>query len=82
MRSEGSAIAHPSPKVDRRKMARGRQRSDADDERDRTPRACTPARGRPRRGQKRPFHILNEGHSEVFMILIQAVLERRPAGKP
>ncbi|MCK1309542.1 hypothetical protein [Bradyrhizobium sp. 45] len=33
---------------------------------------------RPRRGQKRPFQILSEGHSAVFMILRQALLERRP----
>lgn len=33
---------------------------------------------RPRRGQKWPFQILSEDHSEVFMILRQALLERRP----
>lgn len=33
---------------------------------------------RARRGHKRPFQILSEGHSEVFMALRQALLERRP----
>ncbi|MCK1361240.1 PIN domain-containing protein [Bradyrhizobium sp. 199] len=33
---------------------------------------------RPRRGHKRPFQILSDGHSEVFMTLRQALLERRP----
>ncbi|MGY4325628.1 hypothetical protein ACVWWG_000042 [Bradyrhizobium sp. LB7.2] len=31
-----------------------------------------------RRGHKRPFQILSEGHSEVFIALRQARLERRP----
>jgi uncharacterized protein len=31
-----------------------------------------------RRGRKRPFQILSEGHSQVFMALRQAILERRP----
>lgn len=33
---------------------------------------------RPRGRRKRPFEILSEGHSEVFMALRQALLERRP----
>ncbi|OSJ19526.1 hypothetical protein BST63_02220 [Bradyrhizobium canariense] len=33
---------------------------------------------RPRRGRKRPFQILSEGYSQVFMALRQAILERRP----
>ncbi|MCK1420274.1 type II toxin-antitoxin system VapC family toxin [Bradyrhizobium sp. 182] len=33
---------------------------------------------RPRRGRKRPFQILSEGHSEVFTALREALLERRP----
>jgi predicted nucleic acid-binding protein len=33
---------------------------------------------RPRRGRKRPFQILSEGHSQVFMVLRQAILQRRP----
>lgn len=33
---------------------------------------------RPRRGRKRPHGILSEGHSQVFMALRQAILERRP----
>jgi hypothetical protein len=32
---------------------------------------------RPRRGRKRPFQIHSEGHSEVYMALRQALLERR-----
>jgi predicted nucleic acid-binding protein len=33
---------------------------------------------RPRRGRKRPFQVLSEGHSEVFTALREALLERRP----
>lgn len=33
---------------------------------------------RPRSGRRRPFEILSEGHSEVFLALRQAILERRP----
>ncbi|MCK1618231.1 PIN domain-containing protein [Bradyrhizobium sp. 159] len=33
---------------------------------------------RPHRGRKRPFQILSDGHSEVFVALREALLERRP----
>lgn len=33
---------------------------------------------RPGRGRKRPFQILSEGHSQTFLALKQALLERRP----
>ncbi|MET4039893.1 putative nucleic acid-binding protein [Bradyrhizobium sp. RT6a] len=33
---------------------------------------------RPRSGRKRPFQIVSEGHSQVFMALRQVILGRRP----